>query len=197
MYFPKNQLLPFFILRWASRFGHFVPSRRATSGSLSLIPARRATPCAWYCLPLVGSPTYPSRTVRPKRSGSLKANRSLKRNEARGIVAEPPKPRSGEGDGADSPTQARNAGAGLAQIYLVYICNQIYIHVICPQYIFAQIYILGIRPQYIFAQIYVLGIRPQYIFAQIYVLGIRPQYIFAQIYIKVKYFFKKSAFLFA
>ena len=68
MYFPKNQLLPFFILhfsffilRWASRFGSYAASRRATSGSLSLIPARRAMPCAWYCLPLVGSPTYPSR----------------------------------------------------------------------------------------------------------------------------------------
>ena len=119
------------------------------------------------------------------------------RHEARGIVAEPPKPRSGEGDEADSPTQARNAGAGLAQIYLIYIREQIYILVIRPQYIFAQIYVLGIRPQYIFAQIYVLGIRPQYIFAQIYVLGIRPQYIFAQIYIKVKYFFFKIAFLFA
>jgi hypothetical protein len=35
--------------------------------------------------------------------------------DARGIVAEPPKPRSGEGDGADSPTARREAARRLAQ----------------------------------------------------------------------------------
>jgi hypothetical protein len=30
---------------------------------------------------------------------------------ARGIAAEPPKPRSGEGDGADSPTRAKRSGS--------------------------------------------------------------------------------------